>query len=111
MHNLFQISQRALGDLVRLEDGRILEDFIGLEDSLNTLSIDNTELIQKYRTKETNKQKMVELLKQLNMLIDSGSKLRIGAPATEGKGCLLKNFLENSRKWPLKKFWPLAVTQ
>lgn len=45
--------------------------------------IDNNELIQKYRTKEMNKQRMVDLLKQLNMLIDAGSKLRIGTPASD----------------------------
>ena len=46
----------------------------GLEVQLNTLMIDNNELIQKYRTKEMNKQRMIDLLKQLNMLIDAGAK-------------------------------------
>ena len=54
-----------------------MEDYGGLEVQLNTLMIDNNELIQKYRTKEMNKQRMIDLLKQLNMLIDAGAKLGI----------------------------------
>ena len=45
-----------------------------MEVQLNTLMIDNNELIQKYRTKEMNKQRKIDLLKQLNMLIDAGAK-------------------------------------
>ena len=73
-----ELSQRILADMVRLEDGRVMEDYLGIETTTNSVRLNNNELIQKYRTKELNQQQLVSLLKKLNSIIDSGSKLRVG---------------------------------
>ena len=71
----------------------------------SSIRLNNQEVIQKYKTKELNQQQLgsysylfyvcpvsaaprlklilVNLLKQLNALIDAGSKLRIGAPSSD----------------------------
>ena len=73
-----ELSQRILADMVRLEDGRIMEDFEGIDNTTASIRLNNNEIIQKYRTKQLNQQELVKLLKQLNSIIDAGSKLRVG---------------------------------
>ena len=77
----------------------------GIEMATSSIRLNNQEVIQKYKTKELNQQQLgsysylfyvcpvsaaprlklilVNLLKQLNALIDAGSKLRIGAPSSD----------------------------
>jgi Bardet-Biedl syndrome 2 protein len=78
-----ELSQRILADMVRLEDGRIMEDFEGIDKTTASIRLNNNEIIQKYRTKQLNQQELVKLLKQLNSIIDAGSKLRVGSPSSE----------------------------
>ena len=75
----------------------------GIEMATSSIRLNNQEVIQKYKTKELNQQQLglcwkmlpcnsitqfsfvfsVNLLKQLNSIIDAGSKLRIGAPSSD----------------------------
>ena len=73
-----ELSQRVLSDLVRLEDGRVMQDYEGIDLASSSIRLNNNELVQKYRTKDLNQQQLMALLKKLNTIIDAGSKLRVG---------------------------------
>lgn len=72
-----------MADLVRLEDGRILEDYDGMEAAQIELKNDNMDLMTKYRLREQNKTYLMQLLRDLNLFIDCGSKLRVGSASSD----------------------------
>ena len=69
--------------MLHLEDSRILNDYAGMESAQIELKSHNHDLMTKCRIRDENKDYLIKLLRNLNLYIDCGSKLRVGKASSD----------------------------
>merc|ERR1719373_1272946 len=68
--------------IVKAEDYRMLSDMSNLKRIFSGLQHTNGDLIAEYSKRATNHQQLLTQLKEVNMMIQKASKLRVGTPKT-----------------------------
>lgn len=77
--NIADVANNVKVSIVKAEDARVLHDMPLLKKVYASLQQDNGQIIAEYTKRQTNYEQLVRCLKEINLLINKASSLRIGA--------------------------------